>query len=124
MNDLLGIIVLLVSIMGWCLILIAYSRTEDLVVLVMVHCVVVFIRRLMCRFMPMRRIWHAVGGLQSGAALIDTRLYTGPITGAREVEFIARVRWRNENNITLGSSCRGRLRPALDAGGSRPPRHQ
>lgn len=52
MNDLLGIIVLLVSIMGWCLILIAYSRTEDLVVLVMVECVMFFIRRLMRRFMP------------------------------------------------------------------------
>ena len=52
MNHLLGIIVLLVLIMGWWLILIAYSRTEDLVVLVMVQCVIVFIR-LMRRFMHM-----------------------------------------------------------------------
>ncbi len=144
MNDLWGILVLLtimVSIMGWWFNVIAYSRTEDLVVLVMVECVIVFIRRLMrrfivlvmveCvivfirrlmrRFMPMRRIWHAVGGPE-GAALIDARLeiwqpYTGPI-------IIAREQWRDENNITLGSRCRGRLRPALDAGGSRPPRHQ
>ena len=124
MNDLWGILVLLtimVSIMGWWFNVIAYSRTEDLVVLVMVECVIVFIRRLMRRFMPMRRIWHAVGGPE-GAALIDARLeiwqpYTGPI-------IIAREQWRDENNITLGSRCRGRLRPALDAGGSRPPRHQ
>ena len=38
--------------------------------------------------------------------------------------WLARERGRDQNNITLGSRCRGRLRPALDAGGSRPPRHQ
>jgi hypothetical protein len=148
MNDLWGILVLLtimVSIMGWWFNVIAYSRTEDLVVLVMVECVIVFIRRLivvlvmvecvivfirrlMRRFMPMRRIWHAVGGLQLRAALIDARLeiwqpYTGPITGPMAVAIIAREQWRDENNITR-NRCRRRLRPELDAGGSRPPRHQ
>ena len=131
MNDLWGILVLLtimVSIMGWWFNVIAYSRTEDLVVLVMVECVIVFIRRLMRRFMPMRRIWHAVGGLQLRAALIDARLeiwqpYTGPITGPIAVAIIAREQWRDENNITR-NRCRRRLRPELDAGGSRPPRHQ
>ena len=56
MNDLWGILVLLtimVSIMGWWFNVIAYSRTEDLVVLVMVECVIVFIRSLMRRFMHM-----------------------------------------------------------------------
>ncbi len=112
MNDLWGILVLLtimVSIMGWWFNVIAYSRTEDLVVLVMVECVIVFIRRLMRRFMPMRRIWQP---------------YTGPIEFPSVVAQIALERLRDENNITLGSRCRGRLRPALDAGGSRPPRHQ
>ena len=119
MNDLWGILVLLtimVSIMGWWFNVIAYSRTEDLVVLVMVECVIVFIRRLMRRFMPMRRIWHAVGGLQLRAALIDARLEI-------LVAIIAREQWRDENNITR-NRCRRRLRPELDAGGSRPPRHQ
>ena len=51
MNDLWGILVLL-TIMGWWFNVMAYSRTEDLVVLVMVHCVIVFIR-LMRRFMHM-----------------------------------------------------------------------
>jgi hypothetical protein len=52
MNDLWGILVLL-TIMGWWFIIMAYSRTEDFVVLVMVECVIVFIRSLMRRFMHM-----------------------------------------------------------------------
>jgi hypothetical protein len=126
MNDLWGICLLLTTIAVWWVYVIAYITTEDLVVntIIFVACEYTSLRdEAACVIRRMRRIWHAVGDLQSGAALLDARLYTGPITGARAVAIIAREQWMDENNITR-NRCRRRLRPELDAGGSRPPRHQ
>ena len=85
------------------------------------HLVVFVLVLLMRRFMPMRRMvvpWQPRTGPITGP-----RIYTFHITCWWAVAIIAREQWRDENNITR-DRCRGRLRPALDAGVSRPPRHQ